>query len=128
MPNAGMLASLRTALELDRFGLVAHVVGDQGCTSDGCDALMRFHDSSKVLAHLRDHTFEEHVKKYTAIWDRPADGVATTVDPPVALPSATGRGSARTTTSRLRNRFRRSASRRPRGSRRAKRRRRSPLM
>jgi hypothetical protein len=77
-------------LELDRFGLVAHVFGDQGCTSERCDALMRFRDPSKVLANLRDHTFEEQVKKYTAIWDRPADRVAMPVDAPVALPSATG--------------------------------------
>jgi hypothetical protein len=87
---AAELAPLRTALELDRFGIVAHVLGNQGCTPENCDALMRFHDPSKVLANLRDHTFEEQVKKYTAIWDRPADDVAATVDPPVALPSATG--------------------------------------
>jgi hypothetical protein len=89
---AAELDPLRTALELDRFGIVAHVLGDQGCTPERCDALMRFHDSSKALANLRNHTFEEQVKKYTAIWDRPADGVAATAGPPVALPSATGPG------------------------------------
>jgi hypothetical protein len=88
---AAELAPLRTALELDRFGIVAHVLGDQGCTPERCDALMRFHDSSKALANLRNHTFEEQVKKYTAIWDRPADGVAATAGP-LALPSATGPG------------------------------------
>jgi hypothetical protein len=90
--HAAELAPLRTALELDRFGIVAHVLGDQGCTPERCDALMRFHDSSKALANLRNHTFEEQVKKYTAIWDRPADSVAATAGPPVALPSATGPG------------------------------------
>jgi hypothetical protein len=85
---AAELAPLRTALELDRFGIVAHVLGNQGCTPENCDALMRFHDPSKVLANLRDHTFEEEVKKYTAIWDRRPDGVAATVSPSVALPSA----------------------------------------
>ena len=73
---AAELAPLRTALELDRFGIVAHVLGDQGCTPENCDALMRFHDSSKVLGNLRNRTFEEQVKKYTATWDRPAEGVA----------------------------------------------------
>ncbi len=73
---AAELAPLRTALELDRFGIVAHVLGHQGCTPENCDALMRFHDPSKVLANLRNHTFEEEVKKYTAIWDRRPHGVA----------------------------------------------------
>jgi hypothetical protein len=58
-----LLAPLRTALELDRFGIVAHLLGDQGCTPERCDALMRFHDSSKALANFRNHTFEEQVKK-----------------------------------------------------------------
>jgi hypothetical protein len=70
---AAELAPLRSALELDRFGIVAHVLGNQGCTPENCDALMRFHDSSKVLANLHNHTFEEEVKKHAAIWGRPAD-------------------------------------------------------
>jgi hypothetical protein len=76
---AAELAPLRTALEVDRFGLVAHVLGGQGCTPERCDTLIRFLDPSKVLANLRDHTFEEEVKKYTAIWDRRPGGVAATV-------------------------------------------------
>ena len=92
---AAELAPLRTALELDRFGIVAHVLGNQGCTPENCDALMRFHDPSKVLANLRDHTFEEEVKKYTAIWDRRPDGVAATVSPSVALPGAVEPGVSR---------------------------------
>ena len=87
---AAELSPLRTALELDRFGIVAHVLGNQGCTPENCDALMRFHDSSKVLANLRNHTFEEQVKKYAAIWGRPADGVAAVAGPPVALPNTSG--------------------------------------
>src|SRR6516162_7273219 len=51
---------------------------------------MRFHNSSKVLANLRNHTFEEQVKKYAAIWGRPADGVAAVAGPPVALPNTSG--------------------------------------
>jgi hypothetical protein len=40
---AAELAPLRTAIELDRFGLVAHVFGDrEGCTEEQCDALSRF--------------------------------------------------------------------------------------
>jgi len=87
---AAELAPLRAALELDRFGIVAHVLGNQGCTPENCDALMRFHDSSKVLGNLRNRTFEEQVKKYTATWDRPAEGVAATASPPLAFPDTIG--------------------------------------
>ena len=89
------LAPLRTAIELDRFGLVAHVLGDrEGCSVESCDALSRLRDSTRVLANLRDHTFDEQVKKYTAIWNapHPADGVIAAVGPPVALPGAAAPG------------------------------------
>ena len=88
---AAELAPLRTAVELDRFGLVAQVLKErEGCTVDRCDALTRFRDSTRVLGNLRDHTFEEQVKKYTAIWNapRPAEGVVAAAGPPVALPAA----------------------------------------
>jgi hypothetical protein len=92
---AAELVPLRTALELDRFGLVAHVLGDrEGCTVDRCDALTQLRDSTRVLANLRDHTFEEQVKKYTAVWNapRPADGLVAAAGPPVALPGAAAPG------------------------------------
>jgi hypothetical protein len=88
---AAELAPLRIAVELDRFGLVAQVLKErEGCTVDRCDALTRFGDSTRVLANLRDRTFEEQVKKYTAIWNapRPAEGVVAAAGPPVALPAA----------------------------------------
>jgi len=69
---AAELAPLRTALELDRFGIVAHVLaGRDGCTVEKCDALIRFRDQSHVLANLRDRTFEEQVTKYTTSWNAP---------------------------------------------------------
>jgi len=91
---AADLAPLRTAVELDRFGLVAHVLGDQGCTADHCETPAGLSDSTRVVANLRDRTFEEQVKKYTAMWNapRPIDGVVAAVGPPVALPGATGPG------------------------------------
>jgi hypothetical protein len=90
---AAELTPLRAAIALDRFGLVAHVLGDRkGCTAEHCEALLR--DSTRVLANLRDHTFEEQVKKYAAIWNapRPADGVVAAAGPSVALLEANGPG------------------------------------
>ena len=69
---AADLAPLRTALELDRFGIVAHVLARrEGCSADKCDALSRFEDTSHVLANLRDGTFDEQVTKYTPGWISP---------------------------------------------------------
>jgi hypothetical protein len=89
------LAPLRAAIELDRFGLVAHVLADgQSCTAERCDAVATFQDKSRVMANLRDHVYDEQVKRYTASWNapRPADGVVAAVGPPVSLPGATGPG------------------------------------
>jgi len=49
---AAELAPLRTAVELDRFGLVAQVLKErEGCTADHCDALTQFHESTRVLGN-----------------------------------------------------------------------------
>jgi hypothetical protein len=91
---AGELSSLRTALELDRFGIVAHVLLErEGCTVDRCDALSRFADTSRVLANLRDNPFEALVTKYTASWTASAsEGPAVAAVTPVASAPA-GAGS-----------------------------------
>jgi hypothetical protein len=89
------LAPLRTAVEFDRFGLVAQVLNErEGCTVDRCEALTRFREPARVLGNLRDRTFEERVKKYTAIWNAPppAVGVVAAVGPSVALPGTNGPG------------------------------------
>jgi hypothetical protein len=90
---ASEVAPLRTAIELDRFGLVAQVLKERdGCTVERCDALARLRDSTRVLGNLRERTFEEQVKKYTAIWNapRPATGVVAAAGPSVALPGTSG--------------------------------------
>src|SRR5215468_3894454 len=67
---AAELVPLRAALELDRFGIVAHVLAQRnGCTADTCETLAWFIDQSHLLANLRDHTFDEHVAKFVAAWN-----------------------------------------------------------
>src|SRR5215472_1022999 len=63
---------LRTALELDRFGIVAHVLATHhGCTVDKCELLAQFSENSHVVGNLRDHTFDEQVTKFAANWNSP---------------------------------------------------------
>jgi len=66
-----------------------------GCTVERCDALTQLRDSTRVLGNLRERTFEQQVKKYTAIWNapRPAMGVVAAAGPSVALPGMSGPGS-----------------------------------
>jgi hypothetical protein len=78
---ASELAPLLTALEIDRFGIVAHVLAKRhGCTAGKCEALTWFSDQSHVLANLRDHTFDDEVAKFAAVWNGPpraaTDGAA----------------------------------------------------
>jgi hypothetical protein len=78
---ASELAPPLTALELDRFGIVAHVLArQQGCRAEKCAAAAWFSDPGRVLANLRDHTFDEQVAKFAAAWNSPAraamDGAA----------------------------------------------------
>jgi hypothetical protein len=88
---AAELVPLRTSLELDRFGIAAHVLAQrEACTVEECAALSRLSDSSHVLANLGAHTFDDQVTKYTAIWNSPARA-APAESPPVAAVERSGR-------------------------------------
>jgi hypothetical protein len=92
---AAELAVLRTAIELDRFGLVAHVLSErEGCTVDRCEALTRLSVSSRVLRNLRDRSFEERVNKYAAIWNAPHPAEVVVASVNLAPPGANGPGTA----------------------------------
>jgi hypothetical protein len=73
---AAEFAPLRAALELDRFGIVAHVLARRGCTPEKCDALDWFNDGSHVVANLRNHAFDDQVTRFTAVWNAPHPAVA----------------------------------------------------
>jgi hypothetical protein len=83
---AADLVPLRAALELDRFGIVAHVLAKrEGCSAEKCEALARFTDSSHVVANLRGHTFDDEVAKHTAMWNAPKpEAAALAAAPPTA--------------------------------------------
>ena len=82
---ASGLAPLLPALEIDRFGIVAHVLAERhGCSAATCDALSWFVDRNRVVANLRDHTFDEQVAKFAASWNGPSRAAA---DGAAAVPS-----------------------------------------
>jgi hypothetical protein len=86
---AADLVPMRAALELDRFGIVAHVLSQrEGCTADKCEALARFKDSSRVVANLRGNAFDDMIAKYTPVWSAPrADPATVAAAPTQPLPN-----------------------------------------
>ena len=74
-------AGLRRAVELDRYGLAAHVLAvREGCTAMQCAALAMFNDATVLKANLKAEAFETYVAHYAPKWGKPAEPAL----PPVA--------------------------------------------
>ena len=58
----------RRAIEADRFGVVAHVLTTRGCTAEQCAALRLLRDPRRVVANLRERSFDANVVLYAAAW------------------------------------------------------------
>jgi hypothetical protein len=72
-PLDATLASLRRAVEADRFGFLAHaLMVRDGCTSRDCKALDVLHDATQVRANLRDGTLGHYLEHYLIAWAQPA--------------------------------------------------------
>jgi hypothetical protein len=70
------LSVARRAIEIDRFGLVAHVLSVRdGCTADHCAAFALVRDNGVLKANLRVHAFDNYVERYAAAWSK-TDAVA----------------------------------------------------
>jgi hypothetical protein len=74
------LAGARRAVELDRYGLAAHVLAVRdGCTIAQCAALSMFDDATALKANLKAQAFETYVARYAPQWGKPVEPT-----PPVA--------------------------------------------
>jgi hypothetical protein len=70
-----LLASLRRAVETDRYGLVAHVLATRdGCIADQCPALALMRDARRVTANLTQRTYDFYVTRHASVWPAPAPG------------------------------------------------------
>lgn len=68
-----VLPTLRRAIEIDRFGAVAHLFAMRpGCGPKACDLFILLQDTSRVRANLADRPFESYLKSHMADW--PAAG------------------------------------------------------
>jgi len=63
-------AAIRRALELDRYGLAAHVLAERdGCTAEHCAAFALLRDTGVLVANLRAHAFDTYVARYATAWN-----------------------------------------------------------
>lgn len=67
----GTFATIRRAIELDRFGIAAHVLAVRdGCTAEKCGAFAFLLDSATLKANLKVHAFDTYVARYAAAWNK----------------------------------------------------------
>jgi len=66
-------AGSRRAIELDRFGLAAHVLAVRdGCTAERCAGFALVRDSGVLKANLRNRVFDQYVSRHADGWSAPA--------------------------------------------------------
>jgi hypothetical protein len=82
-----VLAQLRSSLETDRYGFVAHVLTTrEGCSVDSCPVVgWLLRDSAPVKANINARTLENHTRRYAATWPGPKSAAAAAA-PPLDLP------------------------------------------
>jgi hypothetical protein len=64
-------ATGRRAIELDRYGIAAHVLAVRdGCTAERCAALAMFQDAGALKANLKVRAFDTYVSRYVSAWNK----------------------------------------------------------
>jgi hypothetical protein len=85
---AATLTPLRRAIELDRFGIVAHVLAIRdGCTADHCPVFAMLGDTGAIKANLKAQVFDQYVSRYTASWSKSEPKSQPVAEKPAAEPA-----------------------------------------
>lgn len=72
------LAALRSQIEADKFGVVAHVLAvNFGCTVDRCKAFTLVANADRIKSNLREGVFERFVQRHAERWPTGEEGPAT---------------------------------------------------
>jgi hypothetical protein len=68
------MAGMRRAIELDRYGIAAHVLSIRdGCTAEQCAAFAWLHDTAAIKANLKAQVYDQYVSRYAAAWNKELD-------------------------------------------------------
>jgi hypothetical protein len=83
-----ILAGARRAVELDRFGLAAHVLAVRdGCTAERCAAFAWLGDSNAIKSNLKAQLFDQYVSRYATDWDKAVPVAEQSAAPVASLPA-----------------------------------------
>ena len=64
----------RRAIELDRYGIAAHVLAMRdGCTAEQCVAFVWLRDVTVLKANLKAQVYDQYVSRYAAAWNAEAE-------------------------------------------------------
>lgn len=70
---AQSLAASRRAIELDRFGIAAHVLSARdGCTASACAAFGLVKQANVLKANMKAQVFDQYVSRHASAWNGPA--------------------------------------------------------
>ena len=68
---AGLIAGIRRAVELDRFGLAAQVLATRDrCTAEDCPAFALLGETTVLRANLKARAYDTYVARYAAGWEK----------------------------------------------------------
>jgi hypothetical protein len=86
-------ASARRAVELDRYGIAAHVLAVRdGCTAERCTAFAMLQDAATLKANLKVRAFDTYVARYASAWGANESGAER--QPQAAAPASPPTSSA----------------------------------
>jgi hypothetical protein len=77
----------RRAIELDRYGIAAHVLAVRdGCVAERCAAFDMLQDTGALRANLKVHAFDAYIARYVSAWGKTDQQpqASTSAVPPVA--------------------------------------------
>ena len=82
-------AATRRALELDRYGIAAHVLAARdGCTAEKCAAFAWLRDTTALKANLKAQVFDQYVSRYAAAWNKAEPDGEPVAEKPAGAPVA----------------------------------------
>jgi hypothetical protein len=84
------LAILRRPVEADRFGFFAQAFSTrENCAADTCDAAeLVLRNAERILANLKEGTFQSHLTRHAANWGQSAGAVAAAPAAPTVMSTA----------------------------------------
>jgi hypothetical protein len=91
-PLGDSFAAPRRAIELDRYGIAAHVLASRDlCTAERCGAFALLADTNALKSNMKAQAFDQYVSRHTAAWNAPvaapapapAPAAVSAAEPPV---------------------------------------------